>query len=99
MQNVISDIAPSGGDYYVDFFDWAVFSYAWQSQLGQQNFNTACELMADGVIDEYDLLIIMDEWLKFGDKPLFADIYPQPNGDGIINIYDFALFAQRWMDN
>jgi hypothetical protein len=97
MQKIQFDIAPTGGDYYVDFIDWAAFAAAWRSQLGQPGFNSACDVIADGTIDEYDLIVLLDEWLKSGYPDLWADIYPQPDGDGVVNVYDFALFAQFWM--
>ena len=97
MQEIQFDIAPTGGDYYVDFIDWAAFAAAWRSQLGQPGFNSACDVIADGTIDEYDLIMFVEDWLKGGSPDLWADIYPQPDGDGVVNIYDFALFAQFWM--
>ena len=97
MSKVVFDVAPLGGDYYVDFLDWTVFAAAWRSQSGQPAFNPLCDVIADGTIDEYDLFIFLDEWLKLGDKILLADIYPQPEGNDVVDIYDFALFAQQWM--
>ncbi|MFA5784303.1 MAG: hypothetical protein WC962_05445, partial [Phycisphaerae bacterium] len=91
------DMAPPGGDGYVDFLDWSVFAGSWYSQFGMTNYNSACDLVPDGVIDQFDLIVFIENWLDTGFDYLWADIYPQPDGDGVVDIYDFALFAQQWM--
>ena len=45
------------------------------------------------VIDFDDLKMLTDDWL--GDEPV-ADIFP-PEGDGIINFFDFAVLAEDWL--
>ena len=36
----------------------------------------------------------IDQWLGFGAH--CADIAPSPEGDGIVNMLDFAEFAENW---
>ncbi len=97
MNEISLDIAPPGGDGTFDFLDWAAFADAWYSQFGQTNYSPACDLVPDGNIDKLDLGVLLDNWLDTGHKYLWADIYPQPDGDGFVDVYDFALFAQQWM--
>jgi len=100
MNKLYFDIAPDGGDGFVDFLDWSTFASAWQSSEGQQNYDIRCDVEpdgGDGKIDESDLAVFIDEWLANGYSHLWADIFPQPEGDGVVDIYDFALFAQQWM--
>jgi hypothetical protein len=61
---------------------------AWQESL---TGDFACP---DGV-DIYDLAIFIDQWLLQGDY--IADIAPAPGGDGIVNMLDFAAFAENWL--
>jgi hypothetical protein len=48
----------------------------------------------NGIVDYADLAELMSHWLK--NQPS-VDIAPQPNGDGIINLKDFAVLAQSWL--
>jgi hypothetical protein len=97
MNKIRFDIAPPGGDGIFDLLDWAAFADAWYSQFGQTNYCPACDLMPDEIIDELDLEVLLDSWLDTGKKHLWTDIYPQPDGDGFVDVYDFAFFAQQWM--
>jgi len=97
MSRIYADVAPAGGDGYVDLADWATFAAAWKSQVGQPNYNPTCDLVVDGEINQFDMSVFVDEWLRMGCRSLWADIHPEPGGDGLVNIYDFALFAQQWM--
>jgi hypothetical protein len=97
MNKISFDIAPPGGDGIFDLLDWAAFAEAWYSQFGQANFSPACDLVPDEIIDKLDLEVLLDNWLDTGKKHLWADIYPQPDGDGVVDVYDFAFFAQQWM--
>jgi len=45
----------------------------------------------DGTIDEYDLDLFCQEWLRQGHK-YESDL----NGDGIVNLRDFAIVAAKW---
>jgi endoglucanase len=47
----------------------------------------------DGDVDFADLAILTEEWLHTGAQS--ADIYPI-GGDGVVNVLDFAVFANDW---
>lgn len=47
-------------------------------------------------IEANDLVILIDEWLSETPE-LTADIAPVSYKDGIVNILDFAVFAENWM--
>jgi len=53
-------------DNDVDLKDFAIFAAAWLSQPGDPSWNAACDisLPSDGVIDELDLAIFCDNWLR-----------------------------------
>ena len=55
------------------------------------------DITADQQVDIADLAIMAGQWL---DTPgLFsADIAPEPNGDGIVNLLDFALLSEQWLN-
>lgn len=100
LNKVNFDIAPTGGDWLVDWSDWAVFAAAYNSNSGSANWNPDCDVAPQGgdqKVDARDAAVFVSEWLVAGDTQLFADIYPQPNGDGIVNIRDYALFTLQWM--
>jgi hypothetical protein len=42
----------------------------------------------------HDLAIFAEQWLLEG--PLY-DIAPEPDGDGVVNFLDFAVFAENWL--
>jgi len=50
----------------------------------------------NGSIDLIDLNTLSNQWLQSGGV-LSADIAPPPDGDGIVNFLDFALFAENWL--
>ena len=58
------------GDFYrdgvVDFKDYAVLAAAWGSEAGDANWDAACDMSMpiDGVIDEYDLAALCENWLS-----------------------------------
>jgi hypothetical protein len=53
-------------DNDVDLEDFAIFAAAWLSQPGDPSWNAACDILlpSDGVIDELDLAIFCDNWLR-----------------------------------
>jgi rhamnogalacturonyl hydrolase YesR len=59
-------------------------------RLEQSNLNG--DIDGDSDVDFYDLKVLTDNWLD--DEPA-ADIFPA-EGDGIINLLDFAELAQDW---
>jgi len=58
------------GDLYIDgvvnFQDFAILAAAWASGPGDANWKAACDISipSDGVIDENDLAIFCENWLK-----------------------------------
>lgn len=55
------------------------------------------DISVDQQVDVEDLAIMAVQWL---DVPgLFsADIAPLPNGDGVVNLLDFALLSEQWLN-
>jgi len=61
--------SPLSGDFNgdgVDFVDFATFTAAWRSTPGDGNWNPACDISmpSDNVIDEKDLLVFCENWLR-----------------------------------
>jgi hypothetical protein len=50
----------------VDLKDFAIFAAAWLSQPGDADWNAACDISipSDGVIDQIDLSVFCDNWLR-----------------------------------
>jgi hypothetical protein len=46
-------------------------------------------------VDTADLMKIAEYWLDFD---LYTDIAPVPYGDGIVNMKDFGLLAEHWLE-
>lgn len=62
-------------DGMVNFQDYAWLAAAWQTSIGQANWNAVCDLSADETVDEEDLLLFVDNWLwqSAQDRSLFED--------------------------
>jgi hypothetical protein len=60
------------------------------------SFNLAGDLYSDCVVNLEDLTILIDQWLQLPGTPS-ADIAPLPNGDGIVNFFDFAIMVGNWL--
>ena len=54
------------------------------------------DFTGDGKTDGDDFAVITLDWLSNGS---IADISPSPDGDGIVNLQDFAIFAQHWLES
>jgi len=60
----------------------------------------------DGVVDNLDLEAFVAAWLSTGNtippspnwNPL-CDMAPQPEGDGDVNLPDYAVFAEHWYES
>ena len=50
----------------------------------------------DGEVDFEDLAVLAEQWLGPPGTPS-ADIAPQPDGDGTVNLLDFAELASFWL--
>jgi hypothetical protein len=83
-------------DNKIDFPDWAVFAAAWGSTQGSFNYNPACDVDDNGVIDGRDMAAFLHHWLQDSSYKPKADIAPV-GGDGIINNKDFNVLAENWM--
>lgn len=59
-------IADLDGDNDVDLEDFAIFSASWLSQPGDDHWNPDCDISipSDGVVDELDLAVFCDNWLR-----------------------------------
>jgi len=85
-------------DGVVDFLDWSAFANAWQSTPLSPNWNSKCDISPDGgndIVNLNYLAVFFDQWLRPGEY--CADIAPAPDGDGIVNMLDFAAFAENWL--
>jgi hypothetical protein len=96
LEKLSADISPNGGDGFVNSVDWAVFANAWQSTSDplSANWNPKCDIApdgGDGTINIDDLTVFVSQWLQL--SAYCADIAPEPDGDGVVNMLDFAKFA------
>jgi len=57
------------GNGAVDFFDFAGFTTAWQTTLGQPDFNDIYDLDDDNSVDINDLALFADDWLTGAKYP------------------------------
>jgi hypothetical protein len=57
----------------------------------------AGDLLVDGVVDQYDLVLFTQQWLK-SNAGLDNDYYERAdaNRDGCVDLLDFALLATHW---
>lgn len=93
------DMAPDGGDGFVDALDWARLAGAWMTTPASPNWDQVCDIAPDGgddLVDLLDLAALADGWLT--PSLQFCDIAPAPNGDGRVDLQDFAAFAELWLD-
>ncbi len=99
LERLSADISPYCPDGIVDFSDWAIFAGAWQSNSSSPNWNGRCDIGGEngnGLIDWNDAEAFFDQWLKAG--AYSADISPLPDGDGVVDGFDFAALAQNWLE-
>jgi hypothetical protein len=57
---------------------------------------TLADFNGDGCVDLEDLATLTEQWLDDSEQLSAADIYPYPDGDGLVNMDDFAAFARYW---
>jgi hypothetical protein len=55
----------------------------------------AGDVTGDCAVDSGDLFIMARDWLQ---SDSIADIYPSPDGDGIVNHLDYAVLAEHWLE-
>jgi methionine-rich copper-binding protein CopC len=68
-------------------------SFDFTSYLLLESNRAAGDINGDKQVDIEDLFIVGNDWLKAGST---ADIMPAPNGDGIVNLWDYAVLAKNW---
>jgi outer membrane protein assembly factor BamB len=57
----------------------------------------AGDINSSGAVDEVDLGLMAVQWLQTPGTPS-ADICPPPSGDGDVDMLDFAVLANAWLD-
>ncbi len=77
-------------DGQVNYPDFAIFALAWQSLLGEPDYNPVCDFVVDDEINVNDLLVLSDNWLG---RITIADF----TADGRTNLQDFVLLYQNWL--
>lgn len=61
-----------------------------------RNQEKTTDINSDGQVNQADLIIMVDQWLQIPGVPS-ADIAPQSNPNGFVDIEDFALLAEDWL--
>ena len=68
------------------------------------NYNPVADIApgdGDGNVDALDLAALMDAWLATtlsGNWNPKCDMFTNQSLDGIINVFDFTVFAQYWLE-
>ena len=57
-------LMPAAGTYMINMHDFALMAAAWQSEEGQEKFDSRIDLYSDGVINGNDLEILASCWLS-----------------------------------
>lgn len=94
-----ADLSDVKGDGVVNFIDLVLFANAWRASPGLANWDPRFDIEpqgGDGVVNIDDFVVFADHWLL---SPAgFADIAPANHPDGIVNMLDFALAAQNYLN-
>jgi subtilisin-like proprotein convertase family protein len=69
---------------------------AWSNIESSRQCGTPGDFEPDCDVDWADLAVLIEQWLQVPGTPS-ADIAPQPDGDGIVDFYDFAELATHWL--
>ena len=70
---------------------------AWSNVESSRQCGTPGDFEPDCDVDWDDLAVFMGQWLQAPGTPS-ADIAPPPAGDGIVDFYDYSLFAAGWLE-
>lgn len=89
-----ADISPENGDGKVNLSDWFPFAAAWRSSDGQPDWNQACDLWSDGIIDTADIQVFAEQWLMRSAH--HADIAPLGSPDQKVDWLDYCVFVENW---
>jgi serine protease len=85
LQNTAIDLGPAGWDQQ---YGWGLLD----AYAALHYYHIPGDFDYSGSLDYSDLATLLAYWL---DSEPSVDIAP-PGGDGIINLLDFAVFAQNW---
>ena len=66
-------------DGFVNFFDYAFFASAWQSDPNNQYYNEICDLVDNNYIDSNDLARFCEDWLW---QAAWAKAFPSAYDEG-----------------
>jgi hypothetical protein len=70
---------------------------AWSNVESSRQCGTPGDFEPDCDVEWADLAVLAGQWLQIPGTPS-ADIAPPPEGDGIVDFYDFAEFAIHWLE-
>lgn len=76
-------------DGVVNYSDFAIFGLAWQTAMGDPNYDPVCDFVVDDIIDANDLPVLSENWLR---RITIADF----TKDGRVDLADFATFSSAW---
>ena len=48
----------------VDLYDYSALASAWMSEFGSPHWDPACDITGDFVVDVFDLVVMVDNWLE-----------------------------------
>ena len=54
------------------------------------------DVVDDGIINMADVAVLSADWGDLG-TGLEADVWPEPNGDGVVDVQDLLLVAEYWL--
>jgi parallel beta-helix repeat protein len=72
--------ADFNSDGIVNFFDYAFFASAWQSEPNDDNYNEDCDLEDDNLIDYKDIALFCEDWLW---QTAWAKAFPSAYDEGL----------------
>jgi hypothetical protein len=72
--------ADINSDGFVNFFDYAFFASAWQSEPNDPNYNEDCDLEDNNLIDYNDIALFCKDWLW---QTAWAKAFPSAYDDGL----------------
>jgi hypothetical protein len=81
----------------VDWKDMMLFCQHWLEGVNVVSIPKNGDINGDGKADSGDLMILADQWLQPPGDPS-ADIAPVPDGDGIVDFFDFAELARHGLE-
>ena len=77
-----------------DYWQMCIDGYDYP-RLTWQFINPA-DFLRPGRVDNYDLFVLTHDWLTTDSR--CCDIAPLPDGDGIVNLFDYLEFSNHWLE-